>query len=259
MIRLTYLLRRKPGMTLAEFQTYWRKVHGPLVAGMGSTLNLIRYVQVHTLVEGYTEEQASGARGKMEEPYDGVAELWWNSRNDLIAARESQIGKKMGEVLFEDEKKFIDFPNSPLWFAYEYPQINPTPEDVVATEHSSLVKFYYILRQLPGLSMEEAQLYWRTNHGPLIRRIGEAGQFKRYIQVHRYPDQLEIDLRAARNTVVEPYFGHAELWFERNTAVSPSPERTRGNELAIEDESKFIDFQRSSMWFAKEYVFVDYH
>src|SRR5690349_13263560 len=32
MIRLTYVLRRRPGMSLAEFQDYWRNTHGPLVA-----------------------------------------------------------------------------------------------------------------------------------------------------------------------------------------------------------------------------------
>ena len=41
MIRLTYLLRRKPGMSLDEFQGYYREVHGPLVAGNGRRLNCL--------------------------------------------------------------------------------------------------------------------------------------------------------------------------------------------------------------------------
>jgi uncharacterized protein (TIGR02118 family) len=259
MIRLTYLLRRKPDMSRAEFQKYWREVHGPLVASHAHTLNILRYVQVHTLEEDQGE-QLAGARGKMEEPYDGVAELWWDSRERAIDAHESERGQAAARQLVEDEAKFIDLPNSPLWLAYEYPQVNPSPENLVATKMRSLVKFYYPLRHLKGLSMEEAQLYWRTAHGPLIRRNAESGNIKRYIQVHRYEDELENTLREVRGTITESYTGHAELWFERTdiSAEAATPERVRGGQLAVEDESKFIDFARSSMWLAKEQVFVDY-
>ena len=259
MIRLTFLLRRKPNMSRAEFQKYWREIHGPLVASYAHTLNVLRYVQVHTLEEAQARQQAD-PRGTMEEPYDGVAEVWWVSREDMVSAYESPQGQAAAQTLLEDEANFIDFPNSPLWFAYEYPQVNPTPENLVATEMSSLVKFYYPLRHLPNLSLEEAQLYWRTCHGPLIRRTSAAGHVKRYIQVHRYEDELEEELRKARGTVVEPYTGHAELWFDRvdRSAGTVSPERVRAGQLAIEDESKFIDFSRSTMWQAKEHVFVDY-
>ena len=32
MIRLTFVLRRKPDLSREEFQEYWRRQHGPLVA-----------------------------------------------------------------------------------------------------------------------------------------------------------------------------------------------------------------------------------
>lgn len=258
MIRLTFLLRRKPDMSLAEFQKYWRENHGPLVAGHAHTLNVLRYVQVHALED--QGGQAGNPRGVMEEPYDGVAELWWNNRDELVAATTTPEGQAAGQALLDDEARFIDLPNSPLWLAYEYPQVNPSPENMVATEMSSLVKFYYPLRHLKSLTMDEAQLYWRTNHGPLIRRIAAAGHIKRYVQVHRFEDEIAVAQRAARGTVVEPYTGHAELWFDRAVRLSPvaTPETTRGGQLAYEDESKFIDFARSTTFLAKEHVFVDH-
>ncbi|HJO81209.1 MAG: EthD domain-containing protein [SAR202 cluster bacterium] len=259
MIRLTYMLRRKPEMTRAEFQEYWRERHGPLVASHAQTLNMLRYVQVHTLLDA--ARVTEGPRGMMEEPYDGVAEVWWRTRDDMASARNSTKGQTAGKELVEDEAKFIDFPNSPLWFAYEYPQINPSPENLVATEMSSLVKTHYPLRHLKHLSLEEAQLYWRTNHGPIIRGgPGATGRIKRYIQVHRYEDEFEAVLRQARGTVVEPYTGHAELWADRTyrTPELAIPESVRGGEMAVEDESKFIDFSRSVSFLAKERVFVDY-
>lgn len=256
MIRLTFLLRRRAEMSLDEFQTYWRQNHGPLVAKNARKLNVLRYVQVHTL-DDPINEQLPGARGAMEPPYDGVAELWWNDREEVVAALEDPAGQAAGEELLEDEKKFIDLARSPLWFAYEYPQVNPTPETLVATERSPLVKYYYPLRHVSDVSTEELQLYWRTSHGPLIRSLAPAMRVLRYVQVHRYEDALEAALREARGTEVEPYAGHAELWFDRGAMGLESPERERAVALAYEDERKFIDFPRSSMWLAKERVFVD--
>ena len=48
MVKLTYCLRRKPGMSLEEFQRYWRDTHAPLVAESAEALGIRRYVQVHT-------------------------------------------------------------------------------------------------------------------------------------------------------------------------------------------------------------------
>src|SRR5271168_986154 len=138
MIRLTFVLRRRSGMSRAEFQRYWREVHGPLVARHSVTLNILRYVQVHTLDDPINDALAA-ARGGVEPPYDGVAELWWTTREALTATFGGALGKAAAAELLEDEKRFIDLANSPLWLAYEYPQVNPIPEDLVAREHSPLI------------------------------------------------------------------------------------------------------------------------
>lgn len=258
MIRLIFVLRRKPDMSLAEFQRYWREVHGPLVAKHATTLNILRYVQVHTL-EDPINDQLAAARGGMENPYDGVAELWWTNRDALAATFAAGAGREAGEELVQDEARFIDLPNSPLWFAYEYPQVNPIPEDMVARENSPLLKLFFCLRHPGNLSMDQAQLYWRTNHGPTIRGVATGMRMRRYLQVHRYQDDLEQQLRARRGTRVPPYTGHAEAWFDRAdlAAAGSTPEGRRAMEIAVEDESKFIDFANSAMWVAKERVFID--
>jgi hypothetical protein len=40
-------------------------------------------------------------------------------------------------------------------------------------------------------------------------------------------------------------------------ARAEMPERVKAAEIALEDESKFIDFTQSAMWVAKEHVFID--
>ncbi|HJL61339.1 MAG TPA: EthD domain-containing protein, partial [Pseudomonadales bacterium] len=82
MIRITFALRRKQNLEFEEFQEYWREKHGPLVASHSSHLKIRRYVQVHTLGNP-DAERPEGERGKMQRPFDGVAELWFDSLDDI--------------------------------------------------------------------------------------------------------------------------------------------------------------------------------
>jgi len=257
MLRITFLLRRKAGMSDDEFYGYWREEHGPLVASHAKRINALKYVQVHTLDDPANAAMAE-ARGGMEPVYDGVAEVWFESRDALVAALSSDAGQRAAAALVEDEARFIDLAHSPLWLNHEYPQVNPTPENLRAHERNTMVKLYFPLRCHAAQSMSEAQQYWFASHGPLIRRQAAGSGIQRYIQVHHVADELEAGLREARGTVTEPYMGHAELWFDRAQLQVSTPERREANRRAIDDESKFIDFQRSSMWLAKEHVFVDY-
>jgi hypothetical protein len=260
-IRITYLLRPKADMALPDFYEYWRCEHGPLVASLAQDIGALRYVQVHTLQD--EEAQAANAamakaRGGMEAPYAGVAEVYFENRDTLVAALESERGAAAAARLVEDEARFIDLAASPLWLAYDVPQVNPTPENLLATPRSGLVKLYFPLRAQAALGEADAQAYWRENHGPIIRRQAAGSGIARYIQVHRLADPLEAALREARGTVAPGYTGHAELWFDRLTLGQSTPERREAAARAVADESRFIDFARSCMWLAKEHSFVDY-
>lgn len=256
MIRIEFPLRRKKGMSREDFQAYWRDIHGPLVARHSTTLSIHRYIQLHT-VDDELNDALSQARGGTEPDYDGVAELWWTGP-DALAAFTTPEGHAAATELLEDEKKFIDLENSPLWFAHEYPQVNPS-EYILATQHSPLVKLFYCLRPLVNQSVEEAQFYWRTNHGPLIRGVSTGFRMQRYVQVHYYPHELETALREARGTKVAPYYGHAEAWFNRADLLTMAsiPEAAQAMEIAVEDETHFIDFKNSAIFLGKERVFID--
>ena len=53
------------------------------------------------------------------EPYDGVAELWWESEEAFRAARRNPEAREAGRLLLEDEAQFIDLADSPLWLNRE--------------------------------------------------------------------------------------------------------------------------------------------
>lgn len=53
-------------------------------------------------------------------PYDGAAELLWDSIEDLVEASSSREGREAGKELLEDERRFIDLPNSSLFYVREH-------------------------------------------------------------------------------------------------------------------------------------------
>jgi len=254
MIRLVFLLRRKAGFSLEEFQRYWREDHGPLVAGYTKHLGVRRYTQSHR-IDDPVNEAAARARGGMELPYDGVAELWWDSEEVLGDASATAAGQAAGAALLEDEQRFIDLPNSPLWLTHEYPQVNPA-EEVVARPKSGITKLHFPLRFRTDVDHDAARTYWYASHGPLIRSYAVAMGILRYQQVHRYNSPLEAALRSARGTLVPAYDGHAEVWSDHGVPRR-SAAAAAGNRAAVEDEAKFIDFKRSTMWIGTEHVFID--
>jgi uncharacterized protein (TIGR02118 family) len=119
MLKLTFCLRRLPALSLVDFQDYWRNNHGPLVRRLQPALGMVRYVQLHRL----DNDLADGMRRvrNAPEPFDGVAELWWHSEEAYRMARRSPEAREAGRLLLEDEAKFIDLPNSPLWLNREEP------------------------------------------------------------------------------------------------------------------------------------------
>ncbi len=121
MIKLTFCLKRLPHLSRQQFLAYWLGMHGPLVKNHASALNLRRYVQQHTL-DDPLNEALRDLRGAPE-AFDGVAELWWDTVEDLQEAMESPAGQVAALELLEDEKTFIDLSKSPLWIAQERPVI----------------------------------------------------------------------------------------------------------------------------------------
>jgi hypothetical protein len=120
MIKITFCLTRKAGMTREAFQDYWFNRHAPLVASVRETLRIARYVQLHTGAYAMTDAIRAARAGSLEAApaiYDGVAQLWWTSIDDLTL--DTPETRAAGAALLADEAKFIDFARSPLWFGEE--------------------------------------------------------------------------------------------------------------------------------------------
>ena len=119
MIKLVFCLRRLPTLSVSEFQQYWFETHAGLVRQHAEALRIRRYTQSHTFPDVRLSPTIE-VRGAQIDAYDGVAELWWDSAEDLVEVLASTEGQAAGRALLEDERTFIDLPNSPLFFTNEH-------------------------------------------------------------------------------------------------------------------------------------------
>ena len=103
MVRLTCLLRRKPGITPAEFHRHWREVHGPLVASTRSGSHVLRYEQHPRPLEDYQGDDDPG--------YDGVTVQWFASMADYQAHMSepdfAAVWEDIGNFLDRDRLEFV--------------------------------------------------------------------------------------------------------------------------------------------------------
>jgi uncharacterized protein (TIGR02118 family) len=122
MVKLIFCLRRLPHLSREEFQKYWLEIHGPLVRERSKAIGALRYVQLHTAHDPLNQALRASRGGP--EPYDGVAELWFESVEAMTAGLAGDAGRRAAAELLEDEKRFIDLAHSPLWMGDEHPIVD---------------------------------------------------------------------------------------------------------------------------------------
>ena len=123
MIKLTFCLHRKPGLSIEEFQDYWLNKHAPLVKSHAKALRIQRYLQTHSSDPAFSDgvrKPRAGDQIKAPEIFDGVAQLWFKSFEDMAASTNNPAAIEAGKALLEDEAKFVDLARSPLWFGEEH-------------------------------------------------------------------------------------------------------------------------------------------
>ena len=108
MVKFVACVRRKEGLSTEEFHDYWRNNHGPLVASVPEFWQYVRrYVQGHTMTE-----PVPGFPPSDETAFDGIAELWFDSVEDVGQAFSHP---RYLEIIRPDEQKFVDFTASRIF------------------------------------------------------------------------------------------------------------------------------------------------
>src|SRR5262249_20687870 len=148
MVKALSFFKRKSGMSVEDFQAYWRASHPDVVVKLSGVR---RYVQSHTIVSGYR---------KREPVYDGIAELWF----DDTRAMRGLAGTAAYAAVQADEAMFIDHSTMGLLITEEHVIKDGLPP-------TGGVKNVEFVTHKPGMSIEAFQRYWREVHGPLAAQI----------------------------------------------------------------------------------------
>lgn len=224
MIKGIGLVTKKAGLDEAEFHRYWREVHGPLALRMPT---LRRYVQSHRLAEPLP--------GFDQVPYDGVAEIWFDTLADI-----TNLGQNPDYITGAqaDEPNFIELKKLAFLATREHVFIEGPP----MTRDTTWIKAIFLLRRRPDLSVAQFQDYWINGHAPQIPR--DAGVM-RYVQCHQLPETYAAGAPA--------YDGMAELWFEDHAAFLAYWSSPRIQKIFGDDAPRFLDGANCTGFLAQEY------
>lgn len=92
MLKMIFLVRKRPDLDYEEFHRYWRETHAPIAAKIPG---LRKYVQNHAV------ESAKGTN----DSFDGCAEMWFDSKESLSTPE--------ARTALEDTANFLDSERSP--------------------------------------------------------------------------------------------------------------------------------------------------
>jgi hypothetical protein len=88
-IKGTFLSKRKPGTSVAEYQSYWRNQHAEIIQAQKDFFSFVRaYVQNH-FVEG-SYRSLDGEPIEQDDAFDGAPQMWFDSVEDIYSAFKTE-------------------------------------------------------------------------------------------------------------------------------------------------------------------------
>jgi len=109
LVKVSCFVSRRPDRTHAEFEQYWTQVHARMldkpIPGMP---RVHRYVQLHPI--------SGDLNGLSSAPYDGVAEIWFETFDEAVGALTSEHYKA---IIAKDEENFLDRAKTVFLFSDE--------------------------------------------------------------------------------------------------------------------------------------------
>jgi uncharacterized protein (TIGR02118 family) len=251
MIKLISIAYKKPGMSDADFDKYWKEEHGPLFAKYLAKFGVRKYAQNHLVrLPGVKYEG------------DGIAELWFD---DLASqkALDAWLKTAAAREIAEDGAKFLEPGKGQVYIANEFIikdfassgsakkpktkswQAETNSQGKIELRAGLKIKEMVFCHKKPGLSYAEFSQHWKEVHGPLFAKYVPA--VKKYVQNHFIQNPgAEYDA----DGMVEMYWDD----FETQKKYGVWSNSRLATELA-EDSPKFLDIGRQeSIWVVEEEV-----
>ena len=222
MVKALSFFKRRAGMSVEEFQAYWRARHPDVVTKLPGVR---RYVQSHTRTAVYQ-------RG--EPVYDGIAEVWFQNTAAMHALR----GTPELEAVQADEARFIDRSTMGLIIADDHViKDDPTP--------AGAAKGVGFARRKAGMTVEAFQSHWRQVHGPLGASVPGL---RRYVQSHTRLSAYDRGRDPA-------WDGVALIWFDDAAALRAATSSPEWAQVRA-DESNFVASGSGAFIVTTEHVII---
>jgi hypothetical protein len=169
------LLWKRKGITLEDFDNYWRDVHGPVCARLPGQFQYWQFHVAHN--EGGIFPTVAGVDylGTAEDQFDGIAELtfkspqdrqtWFDAATILMDDEHNIFSKAIGYVTDEgNSKTYVDriaegAPNGSL----------------------GIVKFHVMVKQASGVSVEDFRKYLRDSFATAVTKSDQVLKFRLHL------------------------------------------------------------------------------
>jgi uncharacterized protein (TIGR02118 family) len=232
LVKIVRLVKRRSGLTLAQFKDYWLTLHAE------HERRAIAETPLQRIVASISTGEV--ALGGTEPPFDGMVALYFNNIED---ARATFAGPATA-AMREDAKNFVD-PNQipPQIFAEEY-LMSEKEEAVLVLRKTGQLKIIRTVYRRRDLSYQQFKDYWLNKHSRLEDRVIAETAMQRIVATFAVPQYRE-----------EPDFdGMVELYFDRVEDIramfaGPVPAMMR------KDEENFVQMDAPAVRLvAEEYL-----
>ena len=122
-----------------------------------------------------------------------------------------------------------------------------------------MIKLVYVVQARDDIALEEFHRYWREEHGPLVASVAEDIGARKYVQSHTIDTPLNQTLVESRG-MAPIHQGITEVWWDSLEDLQTRMASDAGTKAAarlLEDEAKFIDFSRSTIFLTEEHPIFD--
>jgi len=219
MLKVITLMKRRPGLSVEDFQSYWAERHAALLR---QASGVRRYVQSHALRQGYR---------KGELLFDGISELWFDDEDAYATYKRSDAVETATRDLdtFADRSRLVEMPVDA--HVIKDGMIPP-----------NAVKNIEFVNRRPGMALDSFRAYWRNVHGPIAAKIPV---------LHRY-EQNHLK-RSAYAAGDPPYDGLAITWFA-STADMKRGTTTPEYQVTRADEPHFLPDGHLPILITREHI-----
>ena len=234
MIKIIGFTKKKEGLTIDEFSSYWQEKHAPLgFEILPDDIKITRYVHHYTVP----------MEGLGEPAFDGVAEFGFDNLEMFQKWLVWFMGDG-GQPLRDDEMNFMDSASA-LVVMVEERVIIPADEG-----RPDGIKLIAGVKRKSGLTLEDFKNYWHDKHAPLALKIlPKAPNVQGY--VHNYALAMEGLGEPALDGIGEIWFKDLDAFFESTAWFMGD-----GCQPLRDDEENFVDASTRVAVIVKERTFI---